>query len=121
MSRREGSRYEQMAGQFLQQHGCFPLLRNYNCRGGEIDLIMRDGQTLCFVEVKFRKNAAFGGTAYSITRSKQQRILLCARHYIASHPQHQQMDYRFDVVLVQPGAGQELRFEWLKSAFDATE
>ena len=56
---------------------------------------MHDGETLCFIEVKYRKNSAFGGTAYSVSPSKQQKIIRSALHYISSHSQYQQSEDSF--------------------------
>ena len=122
MSRSKGLRYEQLAEQYLAQRGLTPITRNYSCRGGEIDLIMRDEETLCFVEVKYRAdNHSFGGAYYSIPPSKQQKIILCALHYISSRTAGQNDNYRFDVVLVSPLAEpDQFQFEWLANAFDST-
>ncbi len=120
MSRSKGLHFENLAQQFLQKKGLKPLAHNYSCRSGEIDLIMRDGTTLCFIEVKYRKNSAFGGTAYSVSRAKQEKIIRSALHYISGHPQYQQSAYRFDVVFIQPATQNGTNeFEWIKSAFDS--
>ena len=69
--RARGQRVEEASEYYLQQHGLHAIERNFNSRGGEIDLVMRDGETLVFVEVRFRKNDHFGTPAESITaRSK---------------------------------------------------
>lgn len=106
-----GDAAEQQAAQFLQQHGLDILTRNYRCRGGEIDLIAQDGDTLVFVEVRARRNAHYGGAAASITPRKQQRLLYAARHYLMHLPTEPLC--RFDAVLID---GDHL--EWLQSAFD---
>ncbi len=119
MSRRKGSHYEQLAEQFLQKKGLKSVESNYSCRGGELDLIMRDGETLCFVEVKYRKNNAFGGTAYSVSAAKQNKIVRCALHYIARNPRYQQAAYRFDVVFIQADKWDSTEeFDWIKAAFE---
>jgi putative endonuclease len=58
---------EELAARFLERHGLNVLLRNYRCRGGEVDLICRERRVLVFVEVRLRRNASFGGAAASIT------------------------------------------------------
>ena len=63
---RKGLRFEDQARNYLQASGLVLLHANYRCRFGEIDLVMRDGDTLCFIEVKFRKSRFFGGAAASI-------------------------------------------------------
>jgi putative endonuclease len=89
------------------------IARNHRCRGGEIDLVCRDGRTLVFVEVRSRKNGDFGGAAASITPAKQRRIVLAARHYLAATGKHGH-DCRFDCVLID---GE--RIEWIRNAFSA--
>ncbi len=85
-------------------------------RGGEIDLICRDGKTLVFVEVRLRSRSDFGGAGASITVTKRRRIILAARHYLAGKPE---CDCRFDCVLLD-GLDEE-RIEWIKNAFSADD
>ena len=106
-----GRRAEDRAAVFLEKRGLRVLARNYRCRGGEIDLVCRDGRALVFVEVRLRRTQAFGGAAASITPAKQRRIILAAQHYLAGQPE---CDCRFDCVLIE---GE--RLEWLKNAFSA--
>ena len=82
-SREKGLYYEHQAEQYLIQHGLKAIERNYLCKYGELDLIMRDGQTLVFVEVKFRKNALRGGANYALSKQKQQRLRRTISHYLA--------------------------------------
>ncbi len=107
-----GQRAEGVAEAYLAARGLCPLARNYRCRVGEIDLVMRDGQTLVFVEVRARASAAFGGAAASITAAKRRRVVLAAGHYLATTGID--APCRFDVVLLQSG-----RVEWLPAAFAA--
>ena len=107
-----GTETEGIAAAFLEKRGLRLLERNYRCRGGEIDLIMEDGGTLVFVEVRLRRNESFGGAAASITAHKQDKLLHAAQHYLqrlASQP-----PCRFDAVLSD---GE--RLEWIKDAFRA--
>ena len=83
------------------------------CRFGEIDLIMRDGATLVFVEVRMRGSEAFGGAATSITPAKQAKLLRTARHYLSQL--NSEPACRFDALLLSGTDGQEL--EWIKDAF----
>jgi len=106
-----GREAETLAAQYLTRHGLRIVARNFRIRGGEIDLICRDGRTLVFVEVRLRSRGDFGGAAASITPDKQRRIILAARHYLAGQSD---CDCRFDCVLLD---GQ--RLEWLKNAFSA--
>ena len=113
--RNKGLFYEQQALHWLQQQGLELVAQNYHSRFGEIDLIMLQSDTLCFIEVKYRQSANFGGAAYSIPPSKQKKISQTALSFIASHPRYQQHAYRFDALLIQ-----SQQTEWIKGAFEAT-
>lgn len=106
-----GAEAEQAAEAYLLRQGLKLVTRNFRCRGGEIDLIMREGATLVFIEVRARARSDFGGAAESITSTKQGRIILAARHYLARY----KIDApcRFDAVLLQAG-----NLQWLRAAFD---
>jgi len=107
-----GADAEQAAADYLVRQGLKLVTRNFHCRGGEIDLVMQEGATLVFVEVRSRSRADFGGAAESITPTKQGRIILAARHYLAQF--NVDAPCRFDAVLLQAG-----RMQWLKAAFEA--
>ena len=107
----QGAQAEQRAAQYLQQQGLKQVAQNYRSRFGEIDLIMQDGATLVFVEVRLRRNADFGGAAASIDAHKQRRIVRTAQQYLtglALIP-----PCRFDAVLMDDNGVQ-----WLKNAFE---
>ncbi len=110
-----GARAEQWVMRYLQQQGLQLLAQNYRCRFGEIDLIMQDGTTLVFIEVRLRRHAGFGGAAASIDARKQQRIIHTAQHYLAGLGRIPPC--RFDAVLMDDVAGHNV--QWLKNAFDA--
>ena len=65
-----GEATEAAALQFLLRHGLSLITKNYHCQCGEIDLIMEDGNTLVFIEVRHRQHVKFGGGASSITAKK---------------------------------------------------
>ncbi|HPT50932.1 MAG TPA: YraN family protein [Accumulibacter sp.] len=115
-SRVSGARAEDLAARFLERQGLVVLARNYRCRGGEVDLICRHGRGLVFVEVRFRRSASHGGAAASIVPSKQSRLILAARHYLAGHA-HGDCDCRFDCLVLD--ALSESAIEWIRDAFDA--
>ena len=107
-----GEDAENLAATFVQRAGLKLVARNYRCRFGEIDLIVRDGNTLVFVEVRMRSNDRFGGAAASITATKRAKLLRAARHYIANSALTPAC--RFDALLVD---GNDGAIEWLKNAF----
>ena len=104
-----GREAEARAARYLESCGQRIVDRNFRVRGGEIDLICRDGAVLVFVEVRQRSRSDFGGAGASITASKRRRLILAARHYLAGKPD---CDCRFDCVLLD---GE--RLEWIKNAF----
>ncbi|SDX76617.1 putative endonuclease [Allochromatium warmingii] len=106
-----GAAKERLAEAFLIERGLTPLARNYRCRGGEIDLVMRDAQTLVFVEVRYRRSAQFGTAAATVDARKQQRLIQAAQQYLQQHPTA--LACRFDVVAID---GQD-RIEWIRQAF----
>lgn len=110
-----GVQAERRAAQYLQQQGLQLITQNYRGRFGEIDLIMKDGIALVFIEVRLRRNADFGGAAASIDARKQQRIIRTAQQYLATLSHLPAC--RFDVVLMDNTQGGEL--QWLKHAFEA--
>lgn len=110
----DGALAEQWAAQYLQRQGLKPVAQNYRSRFGEIDLIMRDGATLVFVEVRLRRNGDFGGAAASIDAHKQQRLIRTAQQYLSTLVQLPLC--RFDAVLMDDAQGRNV--QWLRNAFD---
>jgi putative endonuclease len=110
---RQGSHWEQVALDHLQRHGLQLVQANYRCRGGEIDLILRDGDCLVFVEVRQRADLAHGGAAASITAAKQRRLIRAAQTYLLHCSPTPPC--RFDVVAIDGG-----RLNWLRNAIQAT-
>ena len=92
--------------------------RNYRCRRGEIDLVMRDGDVLVFVEVRRRTSRVFGGGAASIDARKRTRLVAAAEHYLMSHRIGDHRPCRFDVVAID-GPYRHAAIEWIRDAFDA--
>ncbi|MBI5919522.1 MAG: YraN family protein [Nitrosomonadales bacterium] len=109
-----GDEAEQRAADFLTRRGLRLLARNFRCRYGEIDLILQDGDTLVFVEVRLRSRSDFGGAAASIDSHKQRKLTLAAQHYLAQLPRTPPC--RFDAILMRD-AGESI--EWIKNAFTA--
>ena len=107
-----GREAEALAARHLECCGLRIIERNFRIRGGEIDLICRDGKTLVFVEVRLRSRTDFGGAGAGITVSKQRRIILPAQHYLLGKAD---CDCRFVCVLLE--ALDISRLEWIKNAF----
>ena len=107
-----GQHAEQRAAEYLLARGLKLVEKNYHCRFGEIDLILRDGGTLVFVEVRSRDSNQFGGAAASIDARKQHKLIATAQHYLAQLPRTPPC--RFDALLFH---GEQI--EWLQNAFGA--
>jgi putative endonuclease len=109
---RQGGECEQQALAYLKRHGLRLVETNFSCKSGEIDLIMRDGESLVFVEVRQRADLAHGGAAASITPAKQRRIVRAAQFYLQRH--QPTPPCRIDVVAID---GSELN--WIRNAIEA--
>ncbi len=110
-----GSEAEDRALRHLQGRGLKLIARNYRCRGGELDLVMQQDDTLAVIEVRQRSHSGFGSAAESVDRRKQQRIILATQMFLAAHPQHAQAPLRFDVVALDAVG----RLDWIVAAFEA--
>jgi len=116
---RKGLRFEEQARDYLSAQGLRLLQSNYHCRFGEIDLIMRDADSVCFIEVRFRKSLNFGGASASITAAKQRKIVKTALFYLSSNRSLQNQPLRFDALLIQQQADGSHDFNWIRNAFYA--
>lgn len=114
MAANRGARAEALAEAFLREQGLKLLSRNFNVRGGELDLVMDHAGTTVFVEVRLRSHQGFASALESVTASKQRKLQLAAQHYLAQNSQRQNTPCRFDVIaytdLAQPP-------QWLQAAF----
>ena len=110
-SRDLGDAKERLAEAYLRTQRLTPVARNHRCRLGEIDLVMRDGGTLVFIEVRYRRSDRFGTPAETVDRRKQRRLSAAASHYLQGHPTT--LPCRFDVVALSG----DNRIDWIKNAF----
>jgi putative endonuclease len=101
----------------LERRGYEILARRYRRRGGEIDIIARDGETTAFVEVKTRQDGDFGDGSESVRRWKQRRMAGVALDYASRHGLLD-TPCRFDVVSIQLGSDGPV-IEVYKNAFDS--
>jgi putative endonuclease len=116
--RAAGAVFEHRACEALQQAGLVLLARNFTTRHGELDLVMRQGDTVVFVEVRHRLRASHGDAAASVTASKQAKLISAAQLWLAEHPQHSHRPCRFDVVCYD-GPADGARMSWWRNAFEA--
>ncbi len=106
-----GKKAEDVACSFMQQNGLTLIQRNYQCRFGEIDLVMQDDDTLVFVEVRYRSSGKFGGAIESIDANKRRKLVFAANHYLQNSACDQPA--RFDVVALAPNQPPQ----WICNAF----
>ena len=117
-SRQVGQYWERKAESFLHRRGLTTRERNFNCRAGEIDLIMNDGNMLVFVEVRFRNNVAYGSGADTVSTRKQKRLTRAALYFLCRNPRFSLKPCRFDVISVGKSQGQT-EFRWIRNAFES--
>lgn len=123
--RARGNLAESAARDALLRAGLREVASNANYRGGELDLVMlesggRDGDTLVFVEVRYRRSAAFGGGAASVDVGKRRKLVHAAQSFLGQHRQYSNLPCRFDVVEAD-GDPQAPRINWLRDAFRADD
>lgn len=106
-----GARAEQLARNYLEQQGLNFRQANFRCRRGEIDLIMQDGDTLVFVEVRYRSNSRYGTAAETVDRHKQRKLVTTALFYLQSNPELARLSGRFDVIAISGDSGSP-RIDW---------
>lgn len=117
--RATGDAFEDAALRHLQRAGLTLIERNFNTRHGELDLVMRDRDTLVFIEVRYRSRGDFGDAAASVTATKRRRLVSAAGLFLQAHPRLAHQPCRFDV-LAFDGSTNRADCTWLRAAFDAT-
>ena len=110
----KGKTCEEHALNYLKKNGLKLIEKNFNSRYGEIDLIMQQENAVVFIEVRYRKNDAFGGAKASVTPAKQKKIQKTALYYMQK--QGRELNSRFDVIAMS-GENKNLNIEWIKNAF----
>lgn len=101
MNKRQiGAYYEEQAAAYLKEQGYAVIVRNYRTAFGEIDIIAKQGQTLVYVEVKYRTGNACGDPLEAVDRRKQRQICKVADYHYAKYAAGREMDCRFDVIAI---------------------
>lgn len=109
---------EEAAAKFLVREGYRILLKNYKCKLGEIDIIAKEGDTICFVEVKARASERFGLPKEAVNFFKRRKITRVALCFLKERGLLDSR-LRFDVVGILADAGGSLQIELIKDAFEA--
>jgi len=114
-TRATGEAAELRAIAYLQAQDYRILRRNYRIRGGEVDVVARDGAALCFVEVRSRASTRHGRAEETVSAAKQRRVILAARHWLVGHPWSGPC--RFDVVSLHGDGANGGEIRLFKDAF----
>lgn len=115
-----GKSGENLAARELESRGYAIVERRYRTAHGEIDLVARDGETMVFVEVRWKKSDEFGTAAESVTPAKQRRVIRMAADYLARHGLYDRCPVRFDVVAIDDRPDGTPQLVVFTGAFDAT-
>ncbi|MDR3492046.1 MAG: YraN family protein [Gammaproteobacteria bacterium] len=113
-----GQQAEDEACNYLQKQGYSLLERNYRCKMGEIDLIMKDNTCIVFVEVRLRNNPRCGNALDSVDLRKQKKLTLTATHYLCQKKWFDKVNCRFDVIGISYSQ-MKASLQWIKNAFSA--
>jgi len=123
ISRTKGYLVEEIVKTYLVKQGLKEICSNYRCKIGEIDLILKDQDTLVFTEIRYRNNANFGSGIETVSGSKQKKIIRTAEHFLQSNRWSKNLFCRFDVIGASPSMLKEdhcyngLEINWIKDAF----
>ena len=120
MTYSSGAYWEQRARQLIVSRGATVIARNYTSRFGKIDLIVLDGDRLAFIEVRYRSRSNFGLALAWVSPVKQQKVLMTAQMFLASHESSCNRYCRFDIIAFDGPRG-SVSAQWLKGAFGLAE
>jgi putative endonuclease len=112
-----GQTAEQFAKRFLVDRGLDFVAGNYRCRHGEIDLVMRDGACLVFVEVRYRSGRRITSAGFTVDRHKQRKLIRTAARFLASRRRYYNAVTRFDVVGIDREPDGSQHVQWIRDAF----
>lgn len=117
-TRETGAEAEDAACAFIERSGIRVVERNYRARGGEIDIVGRQGDVLVFVEVRCREDEEFGAPEETVRHPKRRKVAAAAKEYIGTIPPGSWREARFDVVAVV-GRGPGAVIRHYPAAFDS--
>ena len=112
-----GTSGEELAAAFLQRSGLKIIERNFRCKGGEVDIVAKDGDTFVFVEVKTRKTLTYGPPQLAVTPFKQRQISKAALTWLARNQLHDH-PARFDVIAIILESSYRHQLEHISNAFE---
>ena len=119
MNKRDlGTFYENIAAEYIKNHGGRIIKRNFRVRQGEIDIIAKDGDYLCFVEVKYRSKDDYGNPLDAVGYAKQRTICKVSEMYINMTGADFDAPIRYDVIAVHTSDDGMYSVSWLKDAYE---
>ncbi|MES2820635.1 MAG: YraN family protein [Pseudomonadota bacterium] len=113
-----GKAAEALARTYLENQGLRLLSQNWRCRRGELDLVMLDGDTVVFVEVRYRRHTAWGGAIESIDARKRTKLVAAAQHFLQEQSRWSRHPCRFDVIAISAPGKFPAQLNWIPNAFD---
>lgn len=114
-----GREAEQQALEHLCAQGLELLAQNWLCKRGELDLVMLEGDTVVFIEVRYRLHTQWGGALASIDARKREKLVLAAQYFLLKETRWAQYPCRFDVIALEGSGTQATRLNWIRNAFDS--
>lgn len=117
-TQQQGDAAEAQARQHLERQGLRLLAQNWRCRLGELDLVMLDGDTVVFVEVRYRRHSAWGGAAESVDARKREKLTRAAQLFLQQESRWAEHPCRFDVIAITADSQSAAPLNWIQNAFD---
>lgn len=117
--RNTGDQFEDLALAHAERAGLRLIARNFNCRYGELDLIMRERDVVAFIEVRYRRSSGFGDGLDSVGSRKQSRLIKAASLFLQQHPDLANRPCRFDVIAIG-GTLDIPSIDWQRNAFETS-
>ena len=115
--RSTGKHFEDLALAHAQGDGLRLVTRNFNCRYGELDLVMKDRDIIVFLEVRYRRSQSHGGALDSVSATKRERLTKAASLFLQANPNLARNTCRFDVIAIS-GTQESPSIDWQRNAFD---
>ncbi len=112
-----GGFYEDLACDYIKQQGGKIIERNYRALRGEIDIIARDENYICFIEVKYRTGEKYGDPEEAVTYAKKKQICKISKLYLYSKFKSLEFPIRYDVIALS-GIDDAISIRWHKNAFE---
>lgn len=107
-----GTEKEELAAEYLKAQGAELLAKNFYFHGGELDIIAKDGEYVCFIEVKYRKSKVYGFPEEAVTTTKQRKMIQGAKVFLYQNHYPVDTPCRFDVISIY-----KEEINWIKDAF----